>query len=160
MSTSRTVFSLAATVVSVLVFGCGDENSGPPSSKPVSSASPPVAEWVLEPPASVVSQLSAGGNENQGLALYRHYCSVCHGPEGKGDGQFYPDSLHVKPTDFTDPQAVDAMSQQHVAKVIREGSAAIGKSSLCPPWGRVLSDNQVTALADHVHELSNAQTTP
>jgi mono/diheme cytochrome c family protein len=39
-------------------------------------------------------------NSIQGPALYKEYCAVCHGTDGKGDGPM-AGSLKVAPTDLT-----------------------------------------------------------
>ena len=145
---SRTFFRcvFGIIIVAPVVGGCDGANSIP---------EPPPKQWILEPPASAAAE-SGDDDVKQGPALYRHYCGVCHGPEGKGDGQYYSDSLDAKPADLTDRQTVGQLSGEYISKVIREGSASVGKSPLCPPWGRVFSGEQVTAVVAHVRGLSAA----
>jgi len=58
-------------------------------------------------------------------------CARCHGPLGKGDG---PDAhkLTPRPRNFSDPTWHLAVSDQALDRVIVEGGAAVGKSSLMP----------------------------
>jgi hypothetical protein len=56
---------------------------------------------------------------------------------GAGDG-FNADNLTPPPPDLRG--VVRTRGEQEVASVIREGSAAIGKSPLCPPYGRSLGE--------------------
>jgi mono/diheme cytochrome c family protein len=45
---------------------------------------------------------AAGYNVREGGVLFRHYCAVCHGGEGHGDG-FNAYNLDPKPRDLADP---------------------------------------------------------
>ncbi len=129
---------LAAMVVGV--FGCGQSNG----------RSTPFEQWVVNPPASVSVELVGAALEDDGAKLFQQYCAICHGPLGKGDGQYYSDTLDPKPTDLAALTASGQLSEDHITKVIREGSAAVGQSALCPPWGRVLTDRQIAAIVGHV----------
>ncbi len=140
---SRRFLPLQVVVIAPLavgVFGCG--RSKRPSAPP--------EQWVLDPPASVSAEFAGGAVEDDsGAKSYQHYCAVCHGPHGKGDGQYYSDTLDPRPADLVALTAAGQLSEDHLARVIREGSAAVGKSALCPPWGRVLTDQQIAAIVDH-----------
>jgi hypothetical protein len=81
--------------------------------------------------------------ESQGRRLFVHYCATCHGAEGKGDGQ-NASNLSPPPPDLT--VAKDSRDAAFVRKVIAEGSAAVGRSPLSPPWGRSLSRQQIDYL--------------
>jgi mono/diheme cytochrome c family protein len=88
--------------------------------------------------------------ESQGKALFTHYCSTCHGDEGRGDGQ-NASNLTPPPPDLTVPKNVS--DQALVRKVIAEGSAAVGRSPLSPPWGRSLTRQQVDYLVAYCQAL-------
>jgi formylglycine-generating enzyme required for sulfatase activity/mono/diheme cytochrome c family protein len=139
-------------------FRCVRSLTGPgpqPDSK--AQTSPPPDQWTLDPPLSVAAEIAeAEAGDDPGPRLYRHYCAVCHGVRGKGDGQYYSDSLEQRPADLTDPEVRGRLSADHLAQVICEGSAGAGKSALCPPWGRVFSADEIAALACYVRSLSAA----
>lgn len=139
-------------LLAVLICGCdasrpSSSNAGRRSKKV--SATP--AQWDLEPPKSVAVQKIATPPDPG--ATFKHYCSVCHGLEGRGDGQYYSDDLPARPADLTNQTAMQSLSDEHLTQVITEGSAAVGKSPLCPPWGRVLSKEQVADLVSYVRQL-------
>ncbi len=79
----------------------------------------------------------------QGRLLFLQYCATCHGDEGKGDGQ-NASNLDPKPADLTASKT--ASDAALVRRVITQGSAAIGRSPLSPPWGRNLRPQQIDEL--------------
>ena len=107
--------------------------------------------WQLDPPKSVTTAMVAAPRDPG--AMFAHYCSVCHGPEGRGDGQYYSDDLASKPANLTDGEVMTALTDEHLTSVITGGSTAVGKSPLCPPWGRVFSKEQVAELVIHLRKL-------
>ena len=80
--------------------------------------------------------------ESQGRSLFIHYCATCHGDTARGDGQ-NASNLNPPPPDMTAAKAKDAA---FIRRVITEGSAAVGRSPLSPPWGRSLSPQQIDYL--------------
>ena len=87
--------------------------------------------------------------------LYQHYCAHCHGEDGRGSGRLWASDLPASPTDLT----ALGRDKEYVAALIRDGSAAQGKSNLCPPWGQTLSPANLERLAQYILSLGN-QTSP
>ncbi len=120
----------------------------------ISSATSAPETWDLEAPASVAAELARlHGNGDLGAELFAHYCAVCHDAEGRGDGIYYVDNLDAMPADLTDKMSSESWTGEHIETVVREGSGRVGKSPLCPPWGSVFSDNQVSAVVAYVQQL-------
>lgn len=86
--------------------------------------------------------------ESQGQRLFGHYCSTCHGDEGKGDGQ-NASNLTPAPPDLTATRRDPAL----VRRAIAEGSAAVGRSPLSPPWGRSLSPQEIDYLVAYCEAI-------
>ncbi len=82
-----------------------------------------------------------------------HYCSPCHGPTGKGDGRYYATSLTAKPTDLT-AKEISARDDEYLFEWISGGSAAMGKSNLCPPWSKTIQERNIRAIIDHIRTLA------
>lgn len=88
--------------------------------------------------------------------IYGHYCAHCHGDDAKGGGRLWATELQPSPPDLT---AV-AADKEYLLAVIRDGSGAQGKSSLCPPWGRTISPANVERLAQYVLSLRSETSVP
>ncbi len=106
-----------------------------------------VASAVGAPPA-------APGDPQRAEPLYRRYCAVCHGPEGKGDGPNAPFLEDDQPRDLTDARYIRGLSDEHLYRVIAEGGQAIQGSRFMPPWGRTLSPSQVWDLVAYIRALA------
>lgn len=101
--------------------------------------SPPARDAVQE--AFREGELSA--QEARGHRVFRQRCATCHGPEGRGDGQ-NAYNLQPPPPDFQ--QSLAKLSPEDRRKVVEGGTAALGRSPLCPPWGRSLDPDDVDAV--------------
>jgi mono/diheme cytochrome c family protein len=92
-----------------------------------------------------------GYAEAQGKHLFDRYCATCHGDGGKGDGQ-NASNLTPPPPDLTAPKRPP--DQGDLRKVIAEGSAAMGRSPLSPPYGRSLSAQEIDYLTLYCRALA------
>jgi len=93
-----------------------------------------------------------GYNAREGAAVYRHYCSTCHGEEGHGDG-FNAYNLDPKPRDLADAAFQAKRSDEDLVAVIRSGGGAAGLSTGMPPWGRTLNERKVRNVVDFLRTL-------
>ena len=82
---------------------------------------------------------------------YNLTCGTCHGEAGDGNGPAGA-ALNPKPRDFTDAAWWDdeKTTDEHVAKVIKEGGPAVGLSPLMAPWGGQYDDEQIAAMVEHL----------
>jgi len=79
----------------------------------------------------------------RGHRVFLQRCAACHGPQGRGDGQ-NAYNLQPPPPDFQESLA--RLSPADRRKVVESGTAALGRSPLCPPWGRTLGPDDVDAV--------------
>lgn len=88
--------------------------------------------------------------------IYRHYCAHCHGDDGTGSGRLWTTELSPSPADLT------ALKQpkEYLVAVIRDGTAAHGKSNLCPPWSRTITADNVERLAQFILSLRSEPSQP
>ena len=85
---------------------------------------------------------------------FEYYCSPCHGTKGKGDGTFFTIDLKPKPRNFLDVEYMKKRTDDQLIKSITEGSKAVDKSNLCPPWGKTLSEKRIKELVAYIRGLS------
>lgn len=79
----------------------------------------------------------------KGKKLYKHYCSLCHGETGKGDG-INAFNLDPRPADLT--EVCKVKEDEYVIKIVSEGTKAVGKSPFCPPYGRTIQKENIEAI--------------
>jgi mono/diheme cytochrome c family protein len=92
--------------------------------------------------------------EARGHRVFLQRCATCHGPRGRGDGQ-NAYNLQPPPPDFQESLAKLSVADRR--RVIESGTAALGRSPLCPPWGRSLGPDDVDALLAWLAVAARAQ---
>jgi mono/diheme cytochrome c family protein len=88
-----------------------------------------------------------------GAQLYATYCASCHGLRGAGDGAAAA-ALDPKPAHHDDGAYMNALSNEHLFKVIQQGGPAVGKSALMAPWGGTLNDKQIWDVITFTRSLA------
>ncbi len=86
----------------------------------------------------------------QGKVLFaRNGCAVCHGPDGRGDGQIAA-TLQPPPRDFRDPAAYkNGHSEAAIARTIQKGMPGTSM----PGYGH-LSAEERAQIAAYIHSLT------
>lgn len=168
MTRSRFAFRAFASGALILTFalavGCGDGDDAPKTAaKPAPAASPPPPAEPesqappSEPPAAepeVTTIDLAAGDAARGAAVYGESCATCHGPTGDGDGPLSA-TLDPKPARHSDGAYMNALSDEHLVRVIRDGGPAVGKSALMAPWGGLLSDAQIADVVAFLRSIAD-----
>lgn len=89
----------------------------------------------------------------RGKIAYGHYCVLCHGKTGLGDGRAA--RIHnPKPANLT----LSAVPPEYIGQIIRKGGEAMGRSMVMPPWGEQLTDEQIRDMINHL--MSIRKTSP
>jgi hypothetical protein len=91
---------------------------------------------------------------NEGKRLFEHYCAPCHGETGDGLGKYYAYGLEPQPPDFTDPEFLFNRNNELLYLNIQEGSVALGKSNLCPPWGYTFRLEEIECLVTYIKKIN------
>jgi len=122
------------TLGNALVAGCGKKEEQPAggtsTTQPETTATAPTAAAV-----------------DEGAKIYAEKCSVCHGPNGKGDGPGGA-ALNPKPRDHTNGAYMNSRTDDQLLEVIRNGKGAM------PAWKSILTDEQIHAALKHVRSLA------
>jgi mono/diheme cytochrome c family protein len=126
---ARGIFALAAALAlaASLVPGCRRD----PAKPPVEALQQGFRDGALT------------ARESRGKQVFAERCATCHGATGRGDGQ-NAYNLHPPPPDFQESLARLSVADRR--RVIEQGTAALGRSALCPPWGPSLSEDEIEAL--------------
>jgi mono/diheme cytochrome c family protein len=83
---------------------------------------------------------------------YRLYCVQCHGTSGNGQG-INADGLSVSPRDHTSAVEMTKLTDEDLRLAIAKGGEAVRKSELMPPWGAVLSAEEIDELVAYTRKL-------
>jgi mono/diheme cytochrome c family protein len=94
---------------------------------------------------------SLSSGESRGRRLFEARCATCHGVTGRGDGQ-NAYTLDPPPPDFSASlgQVPAAVRRQ----IVERGTAAVGRSPLCPPRTGALADGDADALLAYLDVLA------
>ena len=99
-----------------------------------------------------VQKAMGAGNVEAGGKLYQARCAPCHGPDGKAATPT-AQALNPKPRDHTDGAYMNQFSNDHLAKVIKNGGPAVGKSQIMPAHAD-LNDQQIEDIVTFVRTLA------
>lgn len=103
--------------------------------------------------ALVIAAAPALAGRPSARLYYRFYCAACHGLKGRGDGPNATKSQPVVPRDHTNSAKMSKLTDKEIIEVIKFGGAATNRSRMMPPFGKTLSDKEITALKDYVRKL-------
>ncbi len=107
----------------------------------------PACRAPSKPPKNAVQEAfkedALTAQQARGHRVFLQRCATCHGPQGRGDGQ-NAYNLQPPPPDFQESLA--KLSPADRRTVVERGTAARGRSPLCPPWGRTLGPDDVDAV--------------
>ena len=130
---------LFAPLALALLVACGGEEASTTTEAAPEPAPAPAAEPAPEPEPAAFDAASAYGTS----------CGSCHGEGGAGDGVAGA-ALDPKPANFTDPAFHAERDDATIAKAIKEGGPAVGKSPLMAPFGASFDDSQIDQLVAHI----------
>ena len=105
--------------------------------------------------AALAGGFELKGDAAKGEAQYKTMCVSCHGEKGDGAGPAGA-ALTPKPTNFTDAANAARLTDEYTYKVIKEGGAAAGKSSLMVAWGATMKDDELRNVAAYVLKFKPA----
>ncbi len=91
----------------------------------------------------------------KGAFLY--YCSPCHGTSANGKGIYFTIDLKPSPTDLTNIEYMAALTDDYLVNFVTNGSAAMEKSKLCPPWGQTLDEDMIKGIVGYLRSLTIAK---
>ena len=91
----------------------------------------------------------------RGEAVFKLNCILCHGVRGDGNGRG-GQLAHPRPADLTRSTRDDS----YKTSIVRGGGAAMGRSSIMPPWGKQLTDVEIEDVIRYIDTLLPAVHVP
>ena len=123
-------------------------------------AEPALAPRYLSPAQHPLLPLPDRADDSGAVAKvnrnYLTYCASCHGPEGRGDG-FNAAFLPVKPTAHAEAKHMATRADDTLFDGIHSGGAILNKSHLMPPWGQILTPDEIKNLVKHMRTLCGCE---
>jgi mono/diheme cytochrome c family protein len=115
----------------------------------------PPGEWM---PARV--DAAEVSEAQRGRRLYEHYCAVCHGLRGTGQGRNAPylEEMGRAPTNHTDMHHMNRLSDAELFRVISEGKRRDGEPPFMPWWGHTLTEQSIWDLVAFIRSLARTPT--
>lgn len=92
-----------------------------------------------------------------GKRLFGNYCTTCHGDHGEGDGQ---NSYNLDPMPPNFKESLQSHPPSYWRQIIEGGTASLGRSPLCPPWGLELTNRQIDAIVSYMKVLAEPSSEP
>lgn len=125
--------SLAGCVITVRRFQGQDEVVAPAGAEQAASVEP---LWEAVQAAEPHSELLLIG-----ARVFDERCAVCHGDSGQGDGTL-ADVLGIRPRNYHQDRFLWGTSPSQIVTTV-----ASGRSGVMPPFGEVLSEREMWAVA-------------
>jgi len=141
----RLVLALVLGAGSVSLAGCERDASGLTEWTPADHDHQVEAKRRRAGPSNMpATPHAAPSKRNQVIDVtWARQCATCHGKRGRGDG---PQSVMVKARDLSIPEWQASVTDEQLAKVIREGKDKM------PAFN--LPDNVIAGLVEHVRGLA------
>jgi cytochrome c oxidase cbb3-type subunit 3 len=98
--------------------------------------------------------------QGSGEELYQYYCAQCHGAKGDGKGINATEDLPTQPKDFTSPKNLPVFSDQQILNTITQGGPREQLSFIMPPWGDILSAEEIELLRAHLRGICQCKYDP
>jgi cytochrome c oxidase cbb3-type subunit 3 len=103
---------------------------------------------------------AAAQDSGSGEELYQYYCAQCHGVKGDGKGVNATEDLPTQPKDFTSPKNLPVFSDEQILNTIIHGGPREQLSFIMPPWGDILSVEEVELLRAHLRKICQCKYDP
>ncbi len=90
--------------------------------------------------------------DSTGATLYRAWCAICHGADGRG-APAHQTQLSVRPANLAECKTSTAETEDQWTDIVREGGAAFGLSLDMPAYGQAATPEQLRAVVRYIRSL-------
>jgi mono/diheme cytochrome c family protein len=95
-------------------------------------------------------------NQDQGKRIYYQECVWCHS-DATPAGPSNRSNVSPDPPLMNDGNILNAVSDASLRKIIAEGGSAVGKSPMMPPYGSMLSDEEIDDLIAYMRAIATPE---
>ena len=95
--------------------------------------------------------VAAPANAETAADNYKLYCAQCHGLNMSGGG-INAESLSVQPRNHTSAKDMGMLSDENINLAIKKGGLAVSKSSFMPPFGGILTDDEIKDMVKYLRD--------
>jgi len=106
--------------------------------------------------AGFLAQADTAAAKEKAEDNYKLYCVQCHGTKGTGRGINAP-ALSVQPRNHASAKDMGSLTDAGVAKAIKEGGIAVAKSTQMPPFGGILTDEEIADMVKHLRVMCKCE---
>jgi mono/diheme cytochrome c family protein len=96
---------------------------------------------------------AADPDAESGKKIYATHCATCHGESGKGDGASAT-GFATKPFDLTNGRLLNALPDEFLVGIVRDGGPPHGLAPTMPPFNRTLSKSQIDEVVVYIRSLA------
>lgn len=88
---------------------------------------------------------------------YQWYCAQCHNQNGDGKGINATKDMPTAPRNLTNGEDLKKFTDEQIFNTITHGGPANTLSPGMPPWGDILTPDEIKELIKHVRVLCNCK---
>jgi cytochrome c oxidase cbb3-type subunit III len=92
-------------------------------------------------------------NQDQGKRIYYQQCVWCHS-DSTPAGPSNRSNVSPDPPLMNDGSILNAQSDASLKKIISQGGSAAGKSSMMPPYGSTLSEEEINEVIAYIRVIA------
>jgi cytochrome c oxidase cbb3-type subunit 3 len=89
----------------------------------------------------------------QGKRVYYNTCVWCHA-EATPAGPSNRSNVTPMPPLFTDGETLNPLSDEFLQNTITLGGEAMGKSTMMPPWGQTLRQDEIRSVVAYIRAIA------
>jgi cytochrome c oxidase cbb3-type subunit III len=89
----------------------------------------------------------------QGKRVFNNTCVWCHA-EATPAGPSNRSNVTPTPPLFTDGETLNPLTDEFLQNTITLGGSAMGKSTMMPPWGQTLSQDEIRSVIAYIRAVA------
>jgi cytochrome c oxidase cbb3-type subunit III len=134
-------------IVCLLLTGCGRKTSVV-KSDPLAKAYDSEADW--NDPQRIIA---LSYEQAQGKRIFYQQCVWCHA-DATPAGPSNRSNVTPSPPLMNDGSVLNAESDENIQNTIALGGSAVGKSAMMPPYGKVLSKDEIRSVIAYIRAIA------